>query len=75
MGDREDGCRLCGSHAVEVDEQPRNLTIVEYSLMPGLSGEPAWLRVPSARLTYTATTRLWTLYCFDGDSRAHRLSA
>ena len=31
-----------------------------------------WLRVPAARLRYTATTKSWTLYCFDRNSRAKR---
>jgi hypothetical protein len=57
---------------VDVDVQPRGLTIVECSLMPNIDGELDWLRVPSARLSYSSGTGEWTLYCFDSNSKVRR---
>jgi hypothetical protein len=45
--------------------------IIEASRM-GAERDDDWLRVECARLTYDAGTGLWTLYCFDRDSRAMR---
>ena len=45
--------------------------IVEATRMsPQFGGD--WLRVPAARLRYTATTKSWTLYCFDRNGSARR---
>lgn len=57
---------------VEVEVHPRGLTIVECSLMPAMDGEMEWLRVPSARLSYSSGSRKWTLYCFDSNSKVRR---
>lgn len=57
---------------VEVEETPRGLTIVECSLMPGVDGEVAWLRVPNARLAYASGRREWTLYFIDSNDKARR---
>ena len=38
----------------------------------GAQSDEDWLRVESARLRYNATAKIWTLYCFDRNSRAKR---
>jgi hypothetical protein len=52
---------------VEVDLEQRSLTIVECSMY-----DDHWLRVPAARLGWSGETKLWTLYRFDSNSKAHR---
>jgi len=47
------------------------VTIVEASRL-GAERDEDWLRVPAARLKFDAGDGLWTLYCFDRDSRAMR---
>ncbi|MDQ1496342.1 MAG: hypothetical protein QOG69_2825 [Actinomycetota bacterium] len=57
---------------VELAVHPRGLTTVECSLMPNLDGEVDWLRVPSARLSYSSGSGEWTLYSFDRNGKVHR---
>lgn len=59
---------------VDVEVQPRGLTIVECSLMPNVDGDVDvdWLRVPTARLSYSSGTGNWTLYWFDRNSKVRR---
>ena len=40
--------------------------------MPSFDGELDWLRFPSALLGYSSGTGKWTLFFFDGDSKARR---
>jgi hypothetical protein len=47
------------------------ITIVEASRL-GAERDEDWLRVPCARLTYDPDDQLWTLFCFDPDSREQR---
>ncbi|MDO8389067.1 MAG: DUF3024 domain-containing protein [Actinomycetota bacterium] len=51
----------------EVELAPRSLTIYESSLM----GDQ-WIRVSVARLGWSGPSKLWTLYRFDSNSKAHR---
>ncbi len=52
---------------VEVEVGPRSLTVFECTVI----GDN-WLRVSVARLGWSGTTKLWTLYRFDSNSKAHR---
>ena len=54
---------------VEVEETPRGLTIFECSLLPGMDGEPMWLRAPNARLAYASGRAEWTLYFIDSNDK------
>jgi hypothetical protein len=57
---------------VEMDVDPRAITIVE--CRPPWLEEfgPAWTRQEIARLRYTASTSTWTLYWPDRNSQFHR---
>lgn len=55
---------------VEADEAPRHVTIVE--VRPPWDGEDEWTRFVVARLRFTATTGLWTLYWVDRNERFHQ---
>ncbi len=54
---------------VECDIAPRHLTIVERRAPWRADLGPDWTALPVARLRYTATDRMWTLYC---NLRFHR---
>lgn len=54
---------------VEADATPRHVTIVE--VQPSWDGRGELTRLPVARLRYTATTTLWTLYWCDRDLQFH----
>ncbi len=56
---------------VECEVGPRHLTIVECR-PPWRAGiDPAWTRLPIARLRYIKTTRRWSLYWRDRRLRFH----
>ena len=54
---------------VECDIDARHVTIVE--ARPPWDGAGDWIRVPIARLRYTASTAQWSLYWADRHSRFH----
>ncbi len=56
---------------VEADVADRHVTIVE--CRPQWRADPGaeWTRFPIARLRYTKTTKLWTLYWRDRNLRFH----
>ncbi|MFL6088741.1 MAG: DUF3024 domain-containing protein [Aeromicrobium sp.] len=56
---------------VECVVSATSVTIVEASRLNAERDED-WLRVPCARLDHDAGRQLWTLWCFDPDSRAQR---
>jgi hypothetical protein len=47
------------------------VTVVERRVPWRADAGPEWTRRPIARLTYTASTRLWTLYWRDRHGRFH----
>ena len=57
--------------AIECDTAPRHLTIVERRALWRTDFGPEWTTFPIARLRYTATHRLWTLYWRDHNLRFH----
>lgn len=57
---------------VECDATPRHLTIVERRAPWRADLGPDWTTLPVARLRYTATDRMWTLYWRDRNLRFHR---
>jgi hypothetical protein len=57
---------------VECDVAPRHLTICECRPPWREDFGPDWTRFPIARLHYTKTTRLWTLYWRDRNLKYHR---
>jgi Protein of unknown function (DUF3024) len=57
---------------VECDIAPRHLTICECRPPWREDFGPDWTRFPIARLHYTKTTRLWTLYRRDRNLKYHR---
>jgi len=57
---------------VECDVAPRYLTICECRPPWREDFGPDWTRFPIARLHYTKTTRLWTLYWRDRNQKYHR---
>lgn len=61
-------------HQVRVECQvaPRHLTIVERRAPWREDLGPEWTTVPIARLTYTATTRTWTLFSAGSNGRFRR---
>ena len=54
---------------IECDVAPRHLTIVE--CRPPWQGDGDWTRMPIARLKYTKTTGLWSLYWRDQHAAFH----
>jgi hypothetical protein len=64
--------RVRGEIRVECDIAPRHLTILE--CRPPLQENPKadWTRFPIARLHYTKTSDLWTLYWCDRNLKFHR---
>src|SRR3954454_13889120 len=60
-------------HQVRVECQvaPRHLTIVERRTPWREDFGPEWTSFPIARLRYTATSKLWTLYWRDRHLRFH----
>lgn len=54
---------------IEADEAPRHVTIVE--VRPPWDGVGEHTRQPVARLRYTMTTGLWSLYWCDQNSKFH----
>jgi Protein of unknown function (DUF3024) len=61
-----------GEIRVECDVTPRHLTICECRPPWHEHLGPDWTRFPIARLHYTKTTRLWTLYWRDRNLKYHR---
>ncbi len=60
-----------GEVRVEADVTERSVTILECRA-PWEAGENGqWTRFPIARLRYTKSTRLWSLYWRDRHSRFH----
>ena len=57
---------------IECDLTPRHLTICECRPPWREDFGPDWTRFPIARLHYTKTTRLWTLYWRDRNLKYHR---
>ncbi|MGH3327011.1 MAG: DUF3024 domain-containing protein [Streptomycetales bacterium] len=57
---------------VECDEAPGHLTIVECRAPWYDDMGPDWTRFPIARLRYTTSTALWSLYWRDRNLRFHR---
>ena len=57
---------------VECDVAPRHLTICECRPPWREDVRPDWTRFPIARLHYTRTTGLWTLYWRDQNLKYHR---
>jgi hypothetical protein len=57
---------------VECEATPRHLTIVERRAPWHADLGPDWTTLPVARLRYTATDRMWTLYWRDRNLRFHR---
>jgi hypothetical protein len=57
---------------VECDTAPRHLTIVERRAPWRADLGPDSTTLPVARLRYTATDRMWTLYSRDRNLRFHR---
>jgi Protein of unknown function (DUF3024) len=57
---------------VECDNALRHLTIVERRAPWRVDLGPDWTALPVARLRYTATDRMWTLYWRDRNLRFHR---
>lgn len=62
--------RLWDQLRVECDIADRHVTIVE--TRPPWDGRGDWTRFPIARLRYTATTGLWTLYWRDRSLEFHK---
>ena len=56
---------------VEVDVAERHVTIVECRLPCRADLGAKWTRFPIARLRYTKSTGLWSLYWRDRDLRFH----
>jgi len=56
---------------VEVDVAERHLTIVECRPPRRADMATQWTRVPIARLRYTKTTGVWSLYWRDRNVRFH----
>jgi hypothetical protein len=56
---------------IEMRRRGNTVTIVE--CRPPWPAElgPEWSELPQARMKYDATTRGWTLYWFDRNSKAH----
>jgi hypothetical protein len=61
-----------GEIRVECDIAPRHLTICECRPPWREDFGPDWTRFPIARLHYTRTTGLWTLYWRDRNLKYHR---
>jgi hypothetical protein len=60
-----------GEVRVEVDVAERHLTVVECRAPWRSEMGVQWTRSPIARLRYTKTTRLWSLYWRDRNLRFH----
>jgi hypothetical protein len=56
---------------VEVDVAERHLTIVECRPPWPSDAVAAWSRIPIARMRYTRSTGLWSLYWRDGNLSFH----
>ncbi|MFW6600527.1 DUF3024 domain-containing protein [Propionibacteriaceae bacterium Y2011] len=56
---------------VECEATPRHLTIVERRAPWREDYGPEWTTMPVARLRYTKTTALWSLYWRDRNLRFH----
>ena len=61
-----------GEIRVECEVAPRHLTICECRQPWREDVRPDWTRFPIARLHYTRTTGLWTLYWRDQNLKYHR---
>jgi hypothetical protein len=61
-----------GEIRIECDLAPRHLTICECRPPWREDFGPDWTRFPIARLHYTKTAGLWTLYWRDGNLKYHR---
>jgi hypothetical protein len=57
---------------VEADVAERNVTIVECRPPWRADLGPEWTRIPIARLRYTKSTRLWSLYWRDRNLDFHK---
>jgi hypothetical protein len=64
--------RIRSELRVEVDVEPRHLTIVECR-PPWRPNDPnrEWTRFPIARLRYTKSSRTWTIYWRDRNLKFH----
>jgi hypothetical protein len=60
---------------VEVDVAPRHLTILECRPPWRDDAGQEWTRVPIARLRYTRSGGVWSLYWSDSDDRFHEYDA
>jgi hypothetical protein len=56
---------------IEADVADRHVTIVECRPPWGVDAGPEWTRLPVARLRYTKSTRLWSLYWRDRNLKFH----
>lgn len=61
---------IAGDLRVEFDATPRHVTIYESNRIPASHGD-TWIRVEVARLRFTGTTGLWTLYWADQHGKFH----
>ena len=61
-------------HEIRVECRVRGKTVTIMECRPPWSedGGTEWSELPEARMKYDATTCAWTLYWFDGNSKAHR---
>lgn len=59
---------------MESEVTGREVTVVERRASWREDAGPEWTRRPIARLTYVASTRLWTLYSLDRNGRLHLYS-
>jgi hypothetical protein len=61
-------------HQVRLESEitGRQVTVVERRSPWRADSGPEWTRRPVARLTYVASTGLWTLYSSDRNGRFHR---
>ena len=62
------------AHEIRVECRVRGKTVTIVECRPPWSGSagPEWSELPEARMKYDESTRAWTLYWFDRNSRAHR---
>ena len=63
---------LLDQYRLEVDVAPVSITIFECRPPWRPGGDPSWTRFPIARLRYTQSKRIWTLYWRDRNLKFHR---
>lgn len=71
-GQNEEIGEHIGEMRIEMDVDPRAITIFEARPPWADPGSPEWTRQEIARLRYTATRKVWALYWPDRNSRFHR---